>query len=69
MPPGEAEKRRLTQTKQPPENPGRFNQGKLPPFDAAGAHKHYKALFGDAEDLLKDKAHLILVPSGALAAN
>jgi CHAT domain-containing protein len=39
---------------------------KLPPFDAARAHRLYKALFGGAEDLLKGKTHLLLVPSGAL---
>jgi CHAT domain-containing protein/Tfp pilus assembly protein PilF len=39
--------------------------GKLLPFDHARAHKLYKALFGNVEDLIKDK-HLLIVPSGAL---
>jgi CHAT domain-containing protein len=38
----------------------------LPPFDAARAHRLYKSLLGGAEDLLKGKKHLLLVPSGAL---
>ena len=36
-----------------------------PPFDVAKAHDLYKALFGEVEDLIKDK-HLLIVPSGAL---
>ena len=39
--------------------------GKLLPFDPARAHKLYKALFGQAEDLIQGK-QLLLVPSGAL---
>jgi CHAT domain-containing protein/tetratricopeptide (TPR) repeat protein len=36
------------------------------PFDQPRAHKLYKALFGEVEDLIKDK-HLLIVPSGPLA--
>jgi hypothetical protein len=36
------------------------------PFDAARAHGLYKALFGEIEDLIRDK-HLLLVPSGPLS--
>ena len=35
------------------------------PFDHARAHKLYKGLFGEVEDLIKDK-HLLIVPSGPL---
>ncbi len=35
------------------------------PFDHARAHKLYKALFGQIEDLIKGK-HLLIVPSGPL---
>lgn len=35
------------------------------PFDQARAHALYKALFGEVEDLIRDK-HLLIVPSGAL---
>ena len=35
------------------------------PFDHARAHKLYQALFGQVEDLIKDK-HLLIVPSGPL---
>jgi hypothetical protein len=35
------------------------------PFDHTRAHKLYRALFGDVQDLIKDK-HLLIVPSGAL---
>jgi CHAT domain-containing protein len=35
------------------------------PFDQARAHALYKALFGQVEDLIRDK-HLLIVPSGAL---
>jgi CHAT domain-containing protein/tetratricopeptide (TPR) repeat protein len=35
------------------------------PFDLARAHALYKALFGQVEDLIKDK-QLLIVPSGAL---
>ena len=41
--------------------------GKPLPFDAARAHKLYKALFGEVDALIKDK-HLLIVPSGALNA-
>jgi hypothetical protein len=34
-------------------------------FDHGGAHKLYKALFGEVEDLIKGK-HLLIVPSGPL---
>ncbi|MGA7329353.1 MAG: CHAT domain-containing tetratricopeptide repeat protein [Rhodomicrobium sp.] len=37
----------------------------LPPFDAAAAYALYRDLFGSIEDLIKDKA-LLIVPSGAL---
>ena len=37
------------------------------PFDLARAHDLYRALFGQAEDLIKDK-HLLVVPSGDLTA-
>jgi CHAT domain-containing protein/tetratricopeptide (TPR) repeat protein len=43
-----------------------FGQRILPPFDTSRAHRLYRTLFGDAEELLKGKSHLILVPSGAL---
>jgi CHAT domain-containing protein/Tfp pilus assembly protein PilF len=35
------------------------------PFDHARANRLYKGLFGQVEDLIKDK-HLLIVPSGAL---
>jgi hypothetical protein len=35
------------------------------PFDVATANTLYKALFGQVEDLIRDK-HLLIVPSGAL---
>ena len=35
------------------------------PFDRARAHALYKALFGQVEDLIRDK-HLLIVPSGPL---
>ena len=41
------------------------NAGKPLPFDLNRAHALYKALFGQIEDLIKDK-HLLIVPSGAL---
>jgi tetratricopeptide (TPR) repeat protein len=37
------------------------------PFDAARAHALYKNLFGEVEDLIRDK-HLLIVPSGPLTA-
>ena len=42
-----------------------LDAGRLLPFDHARAHRLYKALFGQVEDLIKGK-HLLLVPSGAL---
>jgi hypothetical protein len=39
--------------------------GKPLPFDVARAHALYEGLFGQIEDLLKDK-HLLIVPSGPL---
>jgi hypothetical protein len=39
--------------------------GKPPPFDHARAHRLYKALFGQAVDLIKGK-QLLIVPSGPL---
>src|SRR5262249_33601483 len=47
--------------------PAEREAGKLPPFDLAIAHKLYKGLFGQTEDLIKGK-HLLIVPSGALTA-
>ena len=41
------------------------NAGRPLPFDPARAHKLYKALFGQAQDLIQGK-QLLLVPSGAL---
>ena len=35
------------------------------PFDVTRAHALYKGLFGEVEDLIRDK-HLLIVPSGAL---
>jgi CHAT domain-containing protein len=43
-----------------------FFPNKLPPFDAARAHQLHQSLLGGAEDLIYDKTHLMLVPSGAL---
>jgi CHAT domain-containing protein len=40
-------------------------RGESLPFDVARAHALYKALFGQVEDLIRDK-HLLIVPSGAL---
>lgn len=41
-------------------------KGVIPlPFDQARAHALYKALFGEVEDLIRDK-HLLVVPSGPL---
>jgi CHAT domain-containing protein len=37
----------------------------LPPFDLARAHELYRDLFGQAEDVIKDK-RLLIAPSGAL---
>lgn len=37
----------------------------LPPFDAARAHKLFKGLFGEVEELIRGK-HLLIVPSGPL---
>jgi hypothetical protein len=38
-------------------------EGKPLPFDVGRAHALYKALFGQVEDVIKDK-HLLIVPSG-----
>jgi CHAT domain-containing protein/tetratricopeptide (TPR) repeat protein len=38
----------------------------LPPFDLARAHKLYLALFGEIQDLIKDK-RLLIAPSGPLS--
>jgi CHAT domain-containing protein/Tfp pilus assembly protein PilF len=43
------------------------NVGKTLPFDLARAHELYQALFGQIEDLIKDK-NLLIVPSGPLTA-
>jgi CHAT domain-containing protein len=43
------------------------NAGKPLPFDARRAHELYWALFGQVEDLIKDK-HLLILPSGPLTA-
>src|SRR5262249_46732248 len=40
-------------------------QHKLLPFDLARAHALYKGLFGEIEDVIRDK-RLLIVPSGAL---
>jgi CHAT domain-containing protein len=48
-----------------PQVTGQNRAGASLPFDHARAHGLYKALFGQAEDLIKGK-HLLLVPSGAL---
>jgi CHAT domain-containing protein len=42
-----------------------YTKGKPLPFDLARAHALYKALFGQIEDLMKDR-RLLIVPSGAL---
>jgi CHAT domain-containing protein/Tfp pilus assembly protein PilF len=42
-----------------------YRQGELLPFDLARSHKLYKGLFGQIEDLIKDK-RLLVVPSGPL---
>jgi hypothetical protein len=36
------------------------------PFQHARAHALYKGLFGQIEDIIKDKKHLLIVPSGPL---
>ncbi len=43
-----------------------YSSGAMPPFDAARSHRLYKSLLGGAEDLLRGKTHLMVVPSGAL---
>ena len=46
--------------------PDKAPNGNAPlPFDLARAHALYKALFGQVEDLIRDK-HLLIVPSGPL---
>jgi CHAT domain-containing protein/tetratricopeptide (TPR) repeat protein len=47
-----------------PEQDANGNRGL--PFDVARAHALYKALFGQVEDLIRDK-HLLIVPSGPLS--
>jgi CHAT domain-containing protein len=42
-----------------------LSRGKTLPFDLGRAHRLYKALFGDIEDLISNK-QLLIVPSGAL---
>jgi CHAT domain-containing protein len=44
---------------------GQSRAGATPSFDHGRAHKLYKALFGQVEDLIQGK-HLLLVPSGPL---
>ena len=41
---------------------------KPPPFDLDGANELYRALLGPVERLIRDKRHLIVVPSGPLTA-
>jgi CHAT domain-containing protein len=41
------------------------SENDLPPFDLARAHALYRQLFGQIEDLIKDK-RLLITPSGAL---
>jgi CHAT domain-containing protein/tetratricopeptide (TPR) repeat protein len=40
--------------------------GTPPPFRLKIAHRLYDALFGDIEDVIKNKRHLIIVPTGPL---
>ena len=47
---------------------GQMGLGKPLPFDTARAHALYRALFGQIEDLIGDKKHLLVVPSGPLTA-
>ena len=42
--------------------------GKAPLFDLKLAHELYVALIGPVAELVKDKHHLLVVPSGALTA-
>jgi CHAT domain-containing protein/tetratricopeptide (TPR) repeat protein len=44
-----------------------WRRGKPLPFDVAIAHELYAGLFGQIEDLIKDK-HLLIVPSGPLTS-
>jgi CHAT domain-containing protein len=44
-----------------------FKRGRELPFDLNVAHKLYTELFGQVEDLIKDK-HLLIVPSGPLTS-
>src|SRR5262249_7697101 len=44
------------------------SMGKAELFDFAAAHELYVALFGPVEALIKNKPHLIIVPSGPLTA-
>jgi CHAT domain-containing protein len=45
-----------------------IDAGKSVLFDLALAHEFYAALIGPVEPLVKDKPHLLVVPSGALTA-
>jgi CHAT domain-containing protein/tetratricopeptide (TPR) repeat protein len=47
--------------------PRRTATGQVLPFDLGRAHDLYRALFGQAEDLIKGK-HLLIAPSGPLTA-
>jgi CHAT domain-containing protein len=38
------------------------------PFDLAKAHELYRALFGEIEDMIRSKHHLLIVPSGPLTS-
>ena len=40
--------------------------GKPLPFDPTRSYNLYKGLFGQFEDVIKDKHHLLIVPSGPL---
>ena len=42
--------------------------GKPELFDLAAAHEFYGALFGPVEALIRDKRHVLIVPSGSLTA-
>ena len=44
-----------------------FKRGSEPPFHLGVAHELYTELFGQVEDLIKDK-HLLIVPSGPLTS-
>jgi len=63
---GEAASRCQRQVKQP-FTAEDVRLGKPLPFDLDSAHDLYKAIFGQIEDLIKDK-HLLFVPSGPLTS-